>query len=160
MCDGTTDDTNALQAAINYAQTHGVSLTIPEGTCKTHTLSWHGESIGGMGKQVSALMGFPGQDVLASTADSTNLLSYTRIHDLTIYVDQSVDVSCSAAEGRAPAGSCALSRPMESNSIFSPGGNGLSGNGGNGRGMVGGQLRDCDARGDGSGRKRAAGGGD
>jgi hypothetical protein len=132
VCDGATDDTNALQAAINYAQTHAVSLTIPEGTCKTHTLSWHGESMGGMGKQVSALMGFPGQDVLTSVTDSTNLLSYTRIHDLTIYVDQSADVSCSAAEGRAPAGSCAVSRPMESNSIFSPGGNGLSGTAGTG----------------------------
>ena len=132
VCDGATDDTSALQAAINYAQAHGVSLTIPAGTCKTHTLSWHGESIGGLGKQVSGLMGFPGQDVLASVTDSTNLLSYTRIHDLTIYVDQSVDASCSAAEGRAPAGSCTLSRPMENNSIFSPGGSGLSGTVGTG----------------------------
>ena len=62
-----------------------------------------------------------------SGADSTNLLSYTRIHDLTIYVDQSVDVSCTPAEGRAPAGSCAVGRQMESHSIFSPGGNGLTG---------------------------------
>jgi hypothetical protein len=66
VCDGATDDTNALQAALNYAQAHGVALTIPQGTCKTRTLNWHGESIGGLGKQVSALMGFPGQDVLAS----------------------------------------------------------------------------------------------
>ena len=58
VCDGTTDDTNALQAAINYAQTHGVALTIPQGTCKTRSLNWHGESIGGMGKQVSALKGY------------------------------------------------------------------------------------------------------
>jgi hypothetical protein len=106
VCDGVTDDTNALQAALNYANAHGVALTIPEGTCKTRTLSWHGESIGGLGKQVSALMGFPGQDVLASGPDATNILSYTRLHDLTIYVDQSVDVSCSPAEGRAAAGSC------------------------------------------------------
>jgi len=132
VCDGVTDDTNALQAALNYAQTHAVALTIPQGTCKTRTLIWHGESIGGLGKQVSALMGFPGQDVLTTVADSANLLSYTRIHDLTIYVDQSLDVSCSAAEGRAPAGSCGVSRLLEGNSIFSRGGNGLTGTPGTG----------------------------
>ena len=127
VCDGATDDTNALQAALNYANAHGVALTIPQGTCKTRALNWRGESIGGLGKQVSALMGFPGQDVLASTTDSTSMLSYTRLHDLTIYVDQSLDISCSAAEGRASAGTCAVSRLMEKNSIFSPGGNGLTG---------------------------------
>jgi hypothetical protein len=132
LCDGTTDDTNALQAALNYANTHSVALTIPQGTCKTQSLNWHGESIGGMGKQVSALLGFPGQDVLASVTDSMTMLSYTRLHDLTIYVDQSEDVSCSAAEGRASAGSCAVSRLMENNSIFSPGGNGLTGAAGTG----------------------------
>jgi len=93
-------------------------------------LAW--ESIGGLGKQVSALMGFPGQDVLATGTDSVSLLSYTRIHDLTIYVDQSADISCSAAEGRAAAGMCAVSRLMEKNSIFSPGGNGLTGTQGTG----------------------------
>ncbi len=134
VCDGATDDTSALQAALNFAQAHGVALKLPQGACKTHTLAWHGESIGGMGKQVSALVGFPGQDVLASAADSTSLLSFTRIDDLTIYVDQSVDISCSPAEGRAAAGSCSVNRPMESNSIFSPGGNGISGTAGTGAG--------------------------
>jgi hypothetical protein len=132
VCDGATDDTNALQAALNYANAHAVALTVPQGTCKTHTLNWRGESIGGLGKQVSALMGFPGQDVLASVTDNVNMLSYTRVHDLTIYVDQSVDVSCAAAEGRASAGTCAVSRLMEKNSIFSPGGNGLTGTAGSG----------------------------
>jgi hypothetical protein len=132
VCDGVTDDTNALQAALTYANAHGVALTIPQGTCKTRALSWHGESIGGLGKQVSALMGFPGQDVLESGPDATNMLSYTRLHDLTIYVDQSEDVSCSPAEGRAAAGSCAENRPMEANSVFSPGGNGLTGTAGTG----------------------------
>jgi len=132
VCNGTTDDTNALQTALNYAQTHGVALTIPQGTCKTRTLNWHGESIGGLGKQVSALMGFPGQDVLATVTDSSSLLAYTRIHDLTIYVDQSLDVSCSVAEGRASAGSCSVARPMETNSILSSGGNGITGSLGTG----------------------------
>jgi hypothetical protein len=134
VCNGTTDDTNALQAALNYANTHGVALTIPQGTCKTRSLNWHGESIGGLGKQVSVLMGFPGQDVLASVTDSTSLLQYTRIHDLTIYVDQSQDISCTPAEGRAAAGGCGVARPVESNSIFSPGGNGLTGTAGTGAG--------------------------
>jgi hypothetical protein len=132
VCDGATDDTNALQAALNYANAHGVALTIPQGTCKTRALSWHGESIGGLGKQVSALMGFPGQDVLESGPDATNMLSYTRLHDLTIYVDQSEDVSCSPAEGRAAAGSCVENRPIEVNSTFSPGGSGLTGAAGTG----------------------------
>jgi len=136
VCDGQTDDTNALQAALSYANAHGVSLAIPQGTCKTRALSWHGESLGGMGKQVSALMGYPGQDVLATAADSVNLLSHTRIHDLTIYVDQSLDVSCSVAAGRAPAGSCGKSRPLENNSIFSPGGNGQLGTMGTGAGWA------------------------
>ncbi len=132
VCDGVTDDTTAMQAALNYANAHGVALLLPEGTCKTRTLSWHGESIGGLGKQVSALMGFPGEDVLASGPDALNMLSYTRLHDLTIYVDQSVDASCSPAEGRAAAGDCQLSRAIEGNSIFSPGGNGLTGTAGTG----------------------------
>jgi len=136
VCNGVTDDTNALQAALNFAQAHGVALTIPQGTCKTQSLNWHGESIGGMGKQVSALMGFPGQDVLSTVTDSTNLLANTRIHDLTIFVDQSVDVSCSAAEGRAAAGSCALGRLLENNTIFSAGGNGLTGTAGTGAGWA------------------------
>ena len=132
VCDGVTDDTNALQAALNYANAHGVALTIPEGTCKTQALNWRGESIGGLGKQVSALMGFPGQDVLASAPDAVNILSYTRLHDLTIYVDQSVDASCMPAEGRAAAGTCQISRSIEKNSIFSPGGNGLTNSAGTG----------------------------
>jgi len=126
VCDGATDDTSALQTALNYANAHGVALTIPQGVCKTHTLTWYGESIGGAGKQVSALKGFPGEDVLATPTDSTNILSYTRLHDLTIYVDQSVDASCATAKGRGSAGSCAVSRPIENNSIFSPGANGLT----------------------------------
>ena len=64
------------------------------------------------------------------------MLSYTRLHDLTIYVDQSVDVSCSPAEGRAAAGSCQMSRPMESEFDFFAGRKRADRDGGNGRGMV------------------------
>ncbi|MDR3725016.1 MAG: hypothetical protein P4K83_11075 [Terracidiphilus sp.] len=134
VCDGTTDDTSALQTALNYANAHGVALTLPQGVCKTHTLTWYGESIGGAGKQVSALKGFPGEDVLATPTDSTNILSYTRLHDLTIYVDLSVDASCATVKGRGSAGSCAVSRAIESGSIFSAGGNGLTATAGTGAG--------------------------
>lgn len=136
VCDGVSDDTNALQTALSYAQAHGVALTIPQGTCKTRTLTWHGESIGGLGKQVSALMGFPGQDVLVTTMDNPNLLEHTQLHDLTIYVDQSMDVSCSPAAGRATAGMCTKNRLLENNSIFSRGGNGLTGATGTGVGWA------------------------
>ena len=53
-----------------------------------------------------------------------------------------------------------MNRPMEKNSIFSPGGNGLTGTVGTGAALGGGQLRDRDAGGDGRGRKRPARGGD
>ena len=137
VCDGVTDDTAALQSAINFAQGqlaagHGIALTLPAGVCKTQQLVWHGESIGGQGRQVSALRGFPGQDVLATATDAVNLPSQTRLHDFTIYVDASVDASCSPAAGRAAAGGCGVNRPMEANSVFSPGGNGLTGTPGSG----------------------------
>ncbi len=134
VCDGSTDDTAALQAAINYAQSHHVGLMLPSGICKTHQLNWHLESIAGQGAQNSALMGFPGEDVLATTADSPTLFSATHLHDFSIYVDQSVDVSCSPAEGRAAAGSCTVNRPVENGSIFSPSGNGLAATAGSGAG--------------------------
>ncbi len=139
VCDGVTDDTSALQAALNYAQAqygtgHGVALTLPAGVCKTHALQWHLESLGGQGRQVSGLMGYPGEDVLATAVDAPNLLANARVHDLTIYVDQSVDVSCSPAMGRAAAGSCGVNRVVEAGSIFSPGGNGLAGVAGTGAG--------------------------
>lgn len=134
VCDGSTDDTNALQTALNYAHTNSVVLTLPAGTCKTQALTWRGESISGQGKQASALMGFPGQDVLVSPTDSTNILSFTYLRDLTIYVDQSVDASCASSSGRASAGSCAISRAIESNSIFSSGGSGFTSTAGSGAG--------------------------
>jgi len=135
VCDGVTDDTTALQSALDYAHAHHVALTIPQGSCKTHSLAWRGESIGGAGKQVSALIGFPGQDVLSAAADGS-VLPNTRLHDLTIYVDQSQDISCTPANGRNPAGSCGVHRLLEPNSIFSAGGNGLNGTAGTGTGWA------------------------
>jgi hypothetical protein len=134
VCDGSTDDTSALQTALNYAFANGVALTLPQGTCKTQTLTWRGESIRGLGKAVSALKGFPGQDVLASATDSTQFVSGTELRDLTIDVDVSVDVSCASANGRASAGSCAVSRVIESGSVFSSGGSGLTNTTGTGAG--------------------------
>ncbi len=132
VCDGATDDTAALQAAINYAQSHHVGLTLPSGICRTHQLNWHLESIGGQGAQNSALMGYPGEDILATSADSPTLFSGTRLHDFTLYVDQSTDVSCSPAQARSAAGSCTVNRPVASGSILSPGGNGLTATAGSG----------------------------
>ncbi len=64
------------------------------------------------------------------------MLSYTRLHDLTIYVDQSVDVSCSPAEGRAAAGSCA-GEPADGEEFdFFAGRQRAERNGGNRRGLV------------------------
>ena len=134
VCDGATDDTSALQNALNYAYANGVVLTLPAGVCMTQALTWHGESISGQGKLVSALRGFPGQDVLVSPTDSSSILSFTHLRDLTIYVDQSEDASCATAAGRASAGNCAVSRAIENNSIFSSGGSGFTSTAGSGAG--------------------------
>lgn len=134
VCDGATDDTTALQTALNYAYAKGVALVLPQGTCFTQALTWRGESIRGLGKAVSALKGFPGQDVLVSATDSTQIVSGTTVRDLTIYVDVSRDASCAPAAGRASAGSCAASRVIENNSIYSSGGSGLTSTTGTGAG--------------------------
>jgi hypothetical protein len=54
VCDGVTDDTAALQAAINFAQNAvcggtWVSLTLPAGVCKTHQLSGIWSRLAGKG---------------------------------------------------------------------------------------------------------------
>ena len=160
VCDGVTDDTNALQSALNYAQTHGVALTIPQGTCKTRTLTWHGESIGGMGKQVSALMGFPGRDVLLTVPDSANLSA--------LHADSRSDDLCGSEPGCllfASKGSCAggqlRGEPADGEQFdLLAGREWPDRDNGNGRGVGGGQLRNRDAGGDWSGRKRPEGGGD
>jgi len=51
VCDGATDDTNALQAALNYANANGVTLTIPQGTCKTRSLNWRGSRLAAWGNR-------------------------------------------------------------------------------------------------------------
>src|SRR5271157_2516792 len=58
VCDGATDDTNALQSALNYAQTHGVALTIPRGPGKRGARNWNGESMAGLARRWPALRGF------------------------------------------------------------------------------------------------------
>ena len=130
-CDGVTDDTVGLQAALNYANTHGIALILPQGTCKTQTLNWHGESIGGMGKQVSALMGYPGQDVLASPGhlDPALLHADARPDDLCGSERRCLLHARTRTRG---GGDLRAGRPMENNSIFSPGGNGLTGTAGAG----------------------------
>ena len=50
VCDGVTDDTNALQAALNYANAHGVALTIPAGNLQDASVELARGIVGGVGK--------------------------------------------------------------------------------------------------------------
>jgi hypothetical protein len=104
-------------------------------------------------------MGFPGEDVLATGTDATNLLSNTRLHDLTIYVD--AERGCFVFAGGGPGcGGKLRGEPADGgNSIFSPGGNGLTGRR---ERALGGRSAIARLRcgGAGNGRERAEGGGD
>jgi hypothetical protein len=66
VCDGVTDDTAALQAAIELCANAvcggtGCFADAAGGGLQDASTEWHLESIGGQGRQVSALMGFPGR---------------------------------------------------------------------------------------------------
>jgi len=75
-CDGVTDDSAALQAALDaaYASYGILELQLPASTCYTaKTLHYRGESIVGLGpisdtwgNKMSRIQGAPGQDVLAN----------------------------------------------------------------------------------------------
>ena len=107
------------------------------GLCKTHQLVWHLESIGGQGKQVSGLMGFPGRDVLATGTDATQPAEQmahaaARPDDLC-----GCERGCFVLAGGGPGGGGELwGEPADGGELrlFSPGGNGLTGTAGTGAG--------------------------
>ena len=99
-CDGSTNDQAAIQAAFNDAATSGLSVEFPAATCMTGTIDLSGGkasttpvSFFGQGERLSIVWGLPGQDVFA-WPDNFNIANANiAIHDLSIYVDNSVDAS-------------------------------------------------------------------
>ncbi len=104
-CDGVTDDTAALQAALDWAanSSHGMILTVPAGLCKTHMLNYRGQSIEGVSAPIvnssnsSGFSGFPGEDILRmcdpNTCGTNAVLDYFVLRNLYFSVDKSVNAS-------------------------------------------------------------------
>ena len=82
VCDGVTDDTNALQAAMNYAQRarRGADDSRRDVQDADAELAWGVDWR--VGQAGFGADGISGQDVLVSGPDAPNMLSYTRLHDL------------------------------------------------------------------------------
>jgi hypothetical protein len=94
-CDGTTTDTTAIQAAFDAALSGGQSVQFPAGTCKTGTIVFKGQGFFGAGIALTTIQGLPGQDVFQTPDGNTWSLPVggTRVHDLKILVDNTVDAS-------------------------------------------------------------------
>lgn len=94
--DGLTDDTSAVQAAINYAQTSKLQLNIPNGTYKTTstlTITTDNVSIVGNGLATIRYYG-TGTALLIGVAPNVNgtFIYNTRIENLNIEVDDTTSV--------------------------------------------------------------------
>ena len=97
------DDQPGIQAALKWATGGNVNtVTLPAGKCfVSKPILWQGQSMRGMGRDVSFIYGAPGQDVFLSpdpffTDPATGLpynypiLQNQHIADFTVYVDGSV----------------------------------------------------------------------
>ncbi len=95
------NDQTAIQNAFNDALTNSESVEFPAGRCLTGTITWKGQNFFGHGVTITTVQGMPGQDVfqVPDGTLATALPINTRVHDLTINVDTSLDASATAAGG-------------------------------------------------------------
>lgn len=92
------DDTVAVQAALDAADAASPrrALFFPAGTYLVGTLNYRGQSLIGEGKNLTNILGKPSQDVFKADGTLGQLArEQTRICDLTITVDDSVNASAS-----------------------------------------------------------------
>ncbi len=107
-CDGTTDDSAAMQAAFD-AEWDSIAVTnkpfdlsIPNGTCIA-SIQYRGESFHGSSTGMSRIKGLPGRSVLESPDNADGppargcCFQYARVHDVTIVVDSTVDANIATA---------------------------------------------------------------
>jgi hypothetical protein len=92
-CDGVTDDQTAIQAAFNDALTKGASVQFPAGTCLTSAIVWKGQPFFGAGENLTIIKGKPGQDVFQVPDGGHFYGPMTFVHDVGVYVDNTVDAS-------------------------------------------------------------------
>ena len=117
------DNTSSLQAALDAAFSGGFCLSLGSGTYFTHTLHWRGQSIYGQGITQSSLQGIDSEDVLQTHSGESVVGNGATLSNFSIYINGSIDKSCTPAAGLAPAGDCTYNRPIETNSLLSPGAN-------------------------------------
>lgn len=96
--DGTTEDTTAIQAALDDAHISGNPVFFPAGHYLTDTLNWKGQSLYGVGHSVpgaedsgTIIRGKPGKDVFQVTDGSMDMKTNPYVRDMKIYVDATVD---------------------------------------------------------------------
>ncbi len=98
---------SGIQQAFTDAWAQGASLYFPAGTYLTSTINFYGQSFSGASVSRTTVIGEPGMDVFL-IPDGSPLEQGAKFRDISILVDESINVSASPANGNIPPGTGAI----------------------------------------------------